>query len=117
MRKSLIKFSFLSVFCFSLAKVHGEVLPPCLEELQKHIGESDDQLAQQYLQRGGAEARMRAGDRSVLKVGTSTKEAVLVMHGFVSSPQGLSALIEQQNSEGFTVYAPLIPGFGSTPRV
>lgn len=43
------------------------------------------------------------------------KAACLMIHGFGSSPDDLRSLGKRLNRQGFTVYAPLLPGHGTTP--
>ncbi len=43
----------------------------------------------------------------------SREEAVLVLHGFKGMTENLIGLIERLNEEGFTVFAPRLPGHGT----
>jgi carboxylesterase len=42
--------------------------------------------------------------------------AVLLLHGFTSSPHEFADLAPILNNYGFTVHAPLLPGHGTTPQ-
>src|SRR5665213_2448656 len=55
-----------------------------------------------------------ATDRSQLVRGTNGR-AVVVVQGFASSPAPLGPLIAGLNAAGFTVIAPLMTGFSSSP--
>lgn len=44
------------------------------------------------------------------------KGAVLLFHGFTSSPKEFSELALRLNVSGYAVYAPLLPGHGTTPE-
>src|SRR3989344_5424485 len=44
------------------------------------------------------------------------KKGILMIHGFSSSPHELITLGKQLNRKGFTVYAPLLTGHGTTPE-
>ncbi|MDB4916009.1 MAG: putative esterase [Gemmatimonadetes bacterium] len=46
----------------------------------------------------------------------NTGKALLLLHGSGDSPQSLRYLGEQLNATGYTVYAPLLPGHGRSPR-
>jgi carboxylesterase len=56
-----------------------------------------------------------AGAESFTLTGTSGR-AVLLLHGSGDTPQSLRFLGERLNEAGYTVYAPLLPGHGRTPR-
>lgn len=42
--------------------------------------------------------------------------AVLLIHGFIATPADFGQLPQLLNDEGWTVYAPLLPGHGTDPR-
>jgi len=44
------------------------------------------------------------------------KTAILLIHGFTGSPAELRLLGEYLNNHGYTVYAPLLAGHGTTPE-
>ena len=44
------------------------------------------------------------------------RTAVLLIHGFTSSPKEFSELAREIHSKGYTVYAPLLPGHGTSPE-
>ncbi len=56
-----------------------------------------------------------AGAESFTLSGTNGR-ALLLLHGSGDTPQTLRYLGEQVNAAGYTVYAPLLPGHGRTPR-
>ena len=55
------------------------------------------------------------GARAFTLNGT-TGRAVLLLHGSGDTPQSVRYLAEQLNKAGYTVYAPLLPGHGRSPR-
>src|SRR6476620_1155539 len=46
----------------------------------------------------------------------SNGRALLLLHGSGDTPQTLRYLAERLNAVGYTVYAPLLPGHGRSPR-
>lgn len=48
--------------------------------------------------------------------GLSTAPAVLLLHGFMSSPYSLTWLGKQLNDAGYTVYIPRFPGHGTNAK-
>jgi carboxylesterase len=56
-----------------------------------------------------------AGAESFTLEGTNGR-AVLMLHGSGDSPQTLRYLGERLNAAGYTVFAPLLPGHGRSPR-
>jgi carboxylesterase len=56
-----------------------------------------------------------AGAESFTLAGTNGR-AILLLHGSGDSPQTLRYLGERLNAAGYTVYAPLLPGHGRSPR-
>lgn len=47
----------------------------------------------------------------------SKREVVFLVHGFMGSPQEMTAIAERLNAEGYTTYTGLIPGYGATATV
>jgi carboxylesterase len=56
-----------------------------------------------------------AGAESFTLTGTNGR-GLLLLHGSGDTPQTLRYLAERLNAAGYTVYAPLLPGHGRTPR-
>jgi carboxylesterase len=56
-----------------------------------------------------------AGAESFTLTGTNGR-GLLLLHGSGDSPQTLRYLAQRLNAAGYTVYAPLLPGHGRTPR-
>jgi carboxylesterase len=56
-----------------------------------------------------------AGAESFTLAGTNGR-ALLLLHGSGDSPQTLRYMGERLNAAGYTVYAPLLPGHGRSPR-
>jgi carboxylesterase len=56
-----------------------------------------------------------AGAESFTLPGTNGR-ALLLLHGSGDTPQTLRYLAQRLNAAGYTVYAPLLPGHGRTPR-
>ncbi len=52
----------------------------------------------------------------LLAPGQSNRRAVILIHGFSSSPRELRELGEILCQRGFTVYAPRLPGHGTSPQ-
>ena len=46
----------------------------------------------------------------------STDRAIVLLHGFNDSPQTMRAPAAAMHAAGWTVYAPLLPGHGRSPR-
>lgn len=51
----------------------------------------------------------------IYKKGTN-KAAVLLIHGFTATPDAMRPLANDLHEEGFTVFAPLLAGHGTTPE-
>ncbi|MEP6733114.1 MAG: alpha/beta fold hydrolase [bacterium] len=47
---------------------------------------------------------------------SQSKRGLLLLHGSGDTPQSLRYLGERMHREGYTVYAPLLPGHGRSPR-
>lgn len=47
----------------------------------------------------------------------SKKELVILVHGFMGSPDEMRPLAEKANALGFSAYSALIPGYGGTAKV
>ncbi len=55
------------------------------------------------------------GNRAFWQAGTNGI-GVLLLHGFTGSPVEMCLLGESLANEGYTVYAPLLPGHGTSPE-
>jgi carboxylesterase len=78
-------------------------------------------LASRRVERSYAARNTLAGDGVVPGASSFTLpgtngRALLLLHGSGDSPQTLRYLGEQLNGAGYTVYAPLLPGHGRSPR-
>lgn len=58
---------------------------------------------------------IRPGNQAQFRVGTNGR-AILVLHGFLASPFEVESIAIRLNQEGFTVYSPLVFGFGTSPQ-
>ncbi|OFZ23202.1 MAG: hypothetical protein A2X94_02890 [Bdellovibrionales bacterium GWB1_55_8] len=59
-------------------------------------------------------AKVKPGNHARILVGSRSREAVVLSHGYVASPFEVLAVAERLNREGYTVYLPLLFGYGST---
>ena len=112
--------------------LHADGRTQCLDQLQADVGRWNKQMHQQYerisrdhhpdnpyadLRKIVRDAEgIKRGNHSVLLKGTNDK-AILVQHGFMASPFEVMSVARRLNSDGYTVLAPLLDGFGSNYAV
>jgi carboxylesterase len=54
--------------------------------------------------------------KSIIRVKPENKQAILLIHGFPSTPSVYHYSAERFHEAGLDVYAPLLPGFGTDPK-
>lgn len=54
--------------------------------------------------------------KSIIKTTPGNKQAILLVHGFPSTPSVYHYSAERFHEAGLDVYAPLLPGFGTDPK-
>ena len=82
----------------------------CNDSLRAQI--SLDTQAQDQRYRAMGHGGIRPGNEAQFREGTNGR-AVLVLHGFLASPFEVESIAVRLNQEGFTVYSPLVFGFGT----
>jgi pimeloyl-ACP methyl ester carboxylesterase len=64
----------------------------------------------------GRTSKLKPGNESVFMPGSNGR-AILLQHGFMASPFEVQSLANHLHGLGFSVYSPLLYGFGSSPKV
>lgn len=83
----------------------------CLDSIEEHVNESNELMAQQY--KFLHNSYLKYESRSLLLKGTIPDKAIILVHGFIASPFEVKEVGEYFNNMGYTVYMPLLYGFGS----
>lgn len=89
----------------------------CLDQIERSIENYNDRTDQIYAKIDGPQTKVLPQNRSFFLRGEQNKAAVLILHGFMSSPNAMRLMAEEYHKNGMTVLAPLIPGYGSTVTV
>jgi carboxylesterase len=76
---------------------------------------TERRVERDYAARFMGASEIVAGAESFLLAGTNGR-ALLLLHGSGDTPQTLRYLGERLHAAGYTVYAPLLPGHGRSPR-
>jgi esterase/lipase len=105
-----ISLSFILMANKTMASLEG-----CLT-LEQNIIKKDVVINSDYIQKDPASNGIRANNRSFFLAGTNG-QGVLLQHGFIASPFEVQDLARKLNSEGYTVYAPLLYGYGSSTSI
>lgn len=100
----------LSLVTLAAASSFAQPSPSCLNELQTRIMRNTQEQDAWYRAHGGHLPSQQK--RTIFSPGR-TSTAVLVLHGFISSPSDMGDVIDDLRSQGHTVLAPLITGFGA----
>jgi esterase/lipase len=88
----------------------------CLRTISERISEHSYYLHRRYKNISITGPGVRAGNEPQILLGYRD-EGVILFHGFMASPFEVLELGEYLNSKGYTVYMPLIFGFGSDANV
>lgn len=107
---SILGLGFLLIASDSFAEVD------VCSSLATQIQQKDDLINQKYIQLDPTSGGIRNNNRSLFLRGTNGK-GVLLQHGFIASPFEVIPLAYKLNQEGYTVYAPLLYGYGSSTSV
>ncbi len=82
------------------------------EEIKIH-----KKLQETYYEIDQDNGAIQVGRGSIFKKGLEGRASVLILHGILTFPRRLDKLINEIHQSGYTVYAPLIPGFGSSTKI
>lgn len=104
-------FLFLVLFKFSFAFANSN----CSLNLGLEMANEARRLNDRYTEIEGGLA-INNGNNAGLYVGNNDV-GILLVHGFTASPFEVNALGRALNEQGFTVYLPLIQGFGANSAV
>lgn len=82
----------------------------CRTDLERDVKEQNNLMIQNYSKQG---AYLKIGNESQILLGDDFKGAIILIHGFIASPFEVAEIAESLNENGYTVYMPLLYGFGS----
>ncbi len=107
---------FLVVFLnFNLAQAEDKTTT-CLPQVGLQMANKATALDNEYKRIRKSAKGIREGNGPGILPGFRD-EAIILVHGFIATPFEVIDLGRKLNEEGYTVYMPLIPGFGSTAKV
>ncbi|MEK6579262.1 MAG: alpha/beta fold hydrolase [Bdellovibrionota bacterium] len=106
--------AIIALFAFKPSEA-SEWREACLDRLERNILEKQKAQDSYYRMIDPTSVGIRPGNESRFLRGRN-RQAIILVHGFLASPQEVSQLAAEINRAGWTVYLPLIYGFGgSTP--
>jgi esterase/lipase len=101
---------FILLLAFTTHSFAGDKSCTCADEFRQsvyaensHTNENYNRYSQSYL---------KLGNDSEFLQGTITDNVVILIHGFIASPYEVKELAESLNNMGYSVYMPLLYGFG-----
>ncbi|MBC7540526.1 MAG: alpha/beta fold hydrolase [Bacteriovorax sp.] len=107
----LIFLSFilsLNSFAYSKRLKHSEC--NCVTELQNQLEDESRSFASNYRYKSNSFVKIN-NDAEMLE-GSNKEEAIILIHGFMASPFEVRSIAKVLNDSGYTVYMPLLYGFG-----
>ncbi len=105
----------LNTYANEQAQVYmNERTQACLVEVGYKMYQSVNKLDKKYKYSNGI--GVREGNGPGILPGTR-EEAVILVHGFMATPFEVIEIGRNLNAQGYTVYMPLIPGFGANANV
>lgn len=108
------KLVFIFIFIANAFSIHA--IAQCDSEIQAAIQKKMSDFNTIYNSIDSRRGKIRKDNGSLFLSGTNGK-AVIVQHGFVASPFEVLSIANKLNQQGYTVYAPLLIGFGASARV
>ncbi|MEO5667801.1 MAG: alpha/beta fold hydrolase [Bdellovibrionota bacterium] len=90
---------------------------PCVNAIENGVLKETRRLETQYRRMTKGRDGIKHDNAGRFKRGTRPHQAILLLHGFISSPFEVDPLARQFQQNGFTTYEPLLPGFGSSSEV
>lgn len=117
MTLSPLKFFILSIF-FLLQQPFFATANDCWSAVKEQAIERDKSLEKDYLKITKGASGLLAEKRSLFLIGREDGPALVLLHGFPASPEQLGDFAKILNGKyGFTVYAPVLTGFGGAAKV
>lgn len=112
------KKSVLSLVSLSFIFLANDVFADAdaCASLAYRIQQKDKLINDSYISLDSKSGGIRHDNESFYLPGTNDK-GVLLQHGFIASPFEVRSLAHKLNQEGYTVYAPLLYGYGSSTTV
>ena len=107
-------FIFTVINLLTLNIYADENTQACLVEAGYRMYQAINKLDSKYKYSNGV--GVREGNGPGILPGTRD-EAVILVHGFMATPFEVIEIGRNLNAQGYTVYMPLIPGFGSNSNV
>ncbi len=86
----------------------------CVTELEEEFSRENYDMSIEYRQKHNS--TLKLSNESEFLKGTSTDQVVILIHGFMASPHEVKELAVKLNNIGYSVYMPLLYGFGSTVK-
>jgi esterase/lipase len=83
----------------------------CVTELQHDLEIQRKQLVDHY--RFNLNSHLKLQNDPLFLEGTNKEHVIILFHGFIASPFEMKEIAEKFNDMGFSVYLPLLYGFGS----
>lgn len=115
--KTLLALLFIMMSANSFA--YSSRLPhtrcSCVTELQKSLEDQAFDMNMEYKRKFNSFVKLD-NDAEFLE-GTNKEEAIVLIHGFIASPFEVRSVAKQLNEVGYTVYMPLLYGFGAYGEV
>ncbi|AZZ36842.1 hypothetical protein CIK05_08580 [Bdellovibrio sp. qaytius] len=88
----------------------------CWENFKQHTSQLMVSREYQYRVQDIGFVHIPAQGKAYTMDGTKN-ELVMLIHGFLGSPNELRSIAEMMNKEGYPIYSGLIPGYGATAQV
>ncbi len=118
MKSSLgIRITLFLGLCCQAEALSPLLFGDCMQEIQSDLHQSNHVLRDSYQSRFPDSRPLQPENMGILRQGEESRGAVLLLHGFVSTPATLNPLIDSLHARGLTVLAPLVPGFGGDTQV
>jgi esterase/lipase len=87
----------------------------CIGDIQDKIDQDNETMSQAY--KFGTGTYLKYDNRAQILPGKITDQAIILIHGFIASPFEVKEAAEYLNNMGYTVYMPLLYGFGAEGTV
>ncbi len=106
---------FLAIFSTISYSRNSENSCRCVDTIEDKVFENNIKTDREYAFK--ANSYLKSNNDSIILKGTIKEKAIILVHGFIASPYEVKQIGQYLNNLGYTVYMPLLNGFGGQVEV
>lgn len=103
---------FILLLTFATHSFAGDKSCTCADDIQQTVLDENSRLNNNY-KFSSSKSFLKLGNDAEFIQGTNRESVVILIHGFIASPFEVRELADSLNKIGYSVYMPLLFGFGA----